>query len=199
MATPPTMERPWTAAETAEDLLAQVEDALVAQWSEEEILAGFDREGLEAPTAAMVLSDIRRDADAAGGPSSSGQHERVAIALAASRRYIRHLDDALRVDPQRCDTLRKALVGAGLREATAQALLSDVTALERRMAAVYHRRMRRLGMQGMVVGGLTTALFAFGGIFGGGGARWHLFTAALTACLFAYSVMLWRRGRPPGR
>ncbi len=199
MATPANMERPWTAAETAEDLLSQVEDTLVADWGEDEILAGLDREGLESPTAAMMLSDVRKDADKAGGPSSSGHHEYVTIALAASRRYIRDPDDPLTLDSKRCDALRQALVSAGLRPETAEALLTDIIALERRMAAVYHRRMRRLGIQGMVVGGATTALFVFGGIFGDAGARWHLMTAALTACLFGYSVVLWRRGRPPGR
>lgn len=191
--------RPWTATETAEDLLAQVEDALVAGWSEAELLAAFDNEGVDGVTAALVLDDVRRDAAAAGGPSSSGRHEHVSIALTAARQFIRQRHDPLTLSHEHQRALATALTTAGLRATTAEALLADLTALERRMAEVYHRRMRRLGLQGMVVGGATSVLFVFGGLFGGDGARWHLITAALTLALFAYSLQLWRRGRPPGK
>lgn len=199
MPQPHNEERRWTAAETAEDLLAQVEDALVAGWSEEELLAAFDREGVDLTTAGLLIDDVRKDAAASGGPSGSGHHEDVAIAVSATRAFLRRPDDALTIDPERQRDLHAALCAAGLRPTTADALLADVVGLERRMAAVYHRRMRRLGVQGMAVGGLCTALFVFGGLFGGDGARWHLFTATLTGGLFAYSMVLWRRGRPPTR
>lgn len=195
----PAPSRPWTAAETAEDLLAQVEDALFAGWSQDEIIGALELEGLEGPTAAALAGDVQRDAEAAGGPSSSGEHQRLFMSLGRARQHLRRDDDALTIDEQRREALTLALQKAGLRESTAQAVVSDLVGLERRVALVYQRRMRRLGLQGMAVGGGATALFLFGGLFGGGGARWHLVSAAMTGAFFIYATLLYRRGRPPRR
>lgn len=185
--------RPWTARETADDLIAQLEDALHGGWSGAQLSEALTHQGLEAETAANLVEEVAKLDAPDGGHNTAPD----VIILLQTRRFLRDPDDPLTVLASRREALAAALQAAGLREATAAAVCSELAALERRGAQVYFKRMRRLGVQGMVVGGLATALLGYGGLYGGPEARWHLTTAAVTLALFIYSTVLFRRGRKP--
>ncbi len=187
-------QRAWTAQETAEDLIGQVEDALIGGWSVADAGEALTHQGLDAQTAAQLVDDVR----ALPRPESGTLAAPEVIELVHARSFLRAPGDPLTLVPEQVQALEAALTEAGLPGSTAASVCAELAAMERRMAQVYHRRMRRLGVQGMVVGVLATALLGYGGLYGGPDARWHLVTATFTLGLFVYSAALWRRGRPPG-
>ena len=186
------LKRPWTATETALDLVAQVEDALQGGWDRALLSDALQHQGLEEATATLLLTDVAGLAAPDGGTGDAPE----VVQLLSARRFLRDSNDPLTVLDTRRDALTTALIRVGLREATAAAVTSELASLERRGAAVFFKRMRRLGIQGMIVGGLGTLLLGYGGLYGGPQARWHLATAAVTLALFLYSAALFRRGRP---
>ncbi|MCO4762168.1 MAG: hypothetical protein KC502_11730 [Myxococcales bacterium] len=187
--------RPWTATETANDLIAQIEDAVASGWQRPALDEALVHQGLEPATATQLVTDIAALPQPDGGAGDPPD----VIELLATRMFMRAPHDPLTVLDTRITELAKALEKSGLSAALAAAVTSELAALERRGAETYFGRMRRLGLQGMVVGGATTLLLGYGGLYGGPNARWHLATAAMTLGLFAYSVVLYRRGRPPSR
>ncbi len=190
--TTPESTRPWTATETAVDLVAQVEDALQGGWDRALLGDALLHQGLDDATVALLLADVAGLAAPDGGTVDAPE----VVQLLSARRFLRDPADPLTVLDTRRDALTTALIAVGLREATAAAITSELASLERRGAAVFFKRMRRLGVQGMIVGGLGTLLLGYGGLYGGPQARWHLATAAVTLALFLYSAALFRRGRP---
>ena len=181
----------WTATATANHLIAQVEDALHGGWDRAALSQALQHQGLEAETAETLLRDVEGMKSPEGGTNDAPE----VIELLSLRRFMRSPDSPLVLLDSRRDDLVAALEKIGLPGATAAAVTSELASLERRGAAVYFGRMRRLGVQGMVVGGLATLFLGYGGLYGGPQARWHLVTAAVTLGLFLYSIVLFRRGR----
>ena len=205
-------ERIWTAAEAAEDLFAQLEDALAAGLADDDVIAALAAEGVEAATARWLIDDARVDAASGGeqaswiaGESGAGPTDAAGLTAPAYtmnlwqlRRTLRGGDDPMSLPEANAKALADALAQIGARASTAGAVVDELRRTERLMHDGFRARWRRLGIQGMIVGGAATALMLLGGS-AGGAARWHWFTAALTAALFVYSVALWRRGQPPTR
>jgi len=190
----------WTAAQTAEDLLSLVEDAIVAGWSIDEIVDTLTIQGLDQATSTALLDETRDAAQAAGrldNPPDESASAQTFIDLTPSVRWIRAPGDPLTIDDDRVEMLAKALAKAGLSASTANAIASEIAAHERLLLDVYRTRMRRLAVQGMVAGGLFTSFFVWAAVVGGGTAYWHLLTASLTSLLTIYSIVLYRNGRPP--
>lgn len=199
---PPTeaAARPWTAAETAEDLLAQVEDALRDGASDATTAAALEREGASPEVAAWIVEDVRSAADPAlvdEGTRGDVGPDAVAISLFRLRVGLRAEDQPLVLPPERADALRAALAKAGLRASAADALVDDGLRMERAMGSTVRARLRRLATQGMVVSGAGTALFVLGGT-AGGAARWHWLSAVFTGAFFLYALALHRRNRETG-
>ncbi len=197
MSPPETTTRPWTPVETAEDLLAQIDDA---------IAAGVGRAGVVAALSLAVAACGGDDVAAAQTPDDAGSHpggeasatadeEPPALSLWRVRVALRADDDPMQLPPERADALRRAFVRGGLRESAASALVDEALRLERALRTAFRARLRRLGMQGMIVSGIGTALFVLGG-FAGGSMRWHWFSALFTGAFFLYALALWRRNPP---
>ncbi|MEY3014285.1 MAG: hypothetical protein RIT45_3020 [Pseudomonadota bacterium] len=203
MSPPETTTRPWTPVETTEDLLAQIDDALAAGIDRAEVIAALVREGLEAETAGWAVDDVvaaqgtdaGTGADVAPPTSVDDAGGPLALSLWRVRIALRSESDPMQLPPERADALRRAFVRGGLRESAASALVDEALRLERALRTAFRARLRRLGMQGMVVSGLGTALFVLGG-FAGGAMRWHWFSAVFTGAFFLYALALWRRNPP---
>ncbi len=191
--------RVWTVAEVAEDLVAQVEGALQDRWTEEDVIEALGIEGLDSLSVRQLLDDLRGGVTSDGAADLAERAPVAHLSLVPLRTLVRAESDALSIDSDACAQVLEALEQQGLRATTAEAVVNEVVGMERRAAAVYQRRMRRLGKQGMAFGGAITLFFVYGAVVGGPSARWHLVTASLTLALFVYSFFLYRRGRPPGR
>lgn len=191
--------RPWTHAEIAEDLLAQVDEALAAGCATGALLAALDAEGLQPSTAQRLLDEVRAAMEATDGDAATGHGSalvtddgQVLLSLWRLRTAMRAHDDALRIDQDAVRGLQASLAAAGLSAATARAVVDDARSVERTMQVGFLARRKRLGIQGFVFGLATTGLFVLGGL-PGGAARWHWATACATAALCGYSWLMWQR------
>ncbi len=195
--------RPWTHAEIAEDLLAQIDEALAAGCTIESLVASLDAEGLGRSTALRLIDEVQAAMEPEASPETEattaperpailGEDGQIWLSLWRLRTAMRAVDDALRIDATAVASLRAALAAAGLSPATAQAVIDEARAVERKMQLGFLARRRRLGVQGFVFGLVTTGLFVLGGL-PGGAARWHWATACATAALTGYSWLLWQR------
>ena len=192
--------KPWTVVEVAEDLLAQLEDAQAAGWARDEAVQTLQVQGIEDKTGGDLWDEVQAAAAKAGRADDTlteAQLQQVMIDVTPCARWIRTPGDPLTVDGERVEQLGAALHKAGILSATARSFVSELAAHERLLLEVYQQRMRRLGLQGMVGGGLFTAFFVWSALAVGGTAYWHLTTATATALLTAYSVLLYRNGRKP--
>ena len=105
--------------------------------------------------------------------------------------------------------MQDGLAQHGLTRATADDLANELLDDCRRQDARQSLRLSRLGLQGMVAGGLFTLFFAsvaVNGFWGPGvksmaasEARWNAITAVITLALTAYSALLWHRHRAAQR
>lgn len=187
-------ERAWTAAEAAEDLVAQMEELLGDGIVPTALASALEVEGLERQTAQAVVFDVAgRSATAALDAAATT----CGIDLVHLRRFLRKPGIRLEIDDAAVAKMHAALVKQGLRPATAAAAVAELASGERRFAEVHLRRMRRLGVQGMLAGGAFTAFFAWSALVGPGGA-WNLLTAGMTLAMAAYSGVLYARNRPEG-
>ncbi len=191
--------RPWTVAETAEDLLARVEDALLDGFEAADIVSRLEAEGLDPHTARAVVAEVeahKRVLPAGAAPAIESTLE---ITLAPVRTLLRGNSAPYDVDRAAADALVVALGRAGLSNATSSTLIAEVVAGERRMLELVTQRMRRLGVQGMFFGAATSLFFLYVAAVGGPAGAWNLLTATCTLSLTVYSWFLFRRGRPPNR
>lgn len=191
-------------AQVAEDLLAQLEDAIIAGWSEQEIVQTLGLQGVDTTTATAMYEEVHAAAQEAGrldalpeDDQTDGRQPLQLLDVTASVRWIRTPGDPLHITIERVEQLASALQTAGLRSSTANQFVSELASHERLILDVYRKRMRRLGKQGVIAGSLFTTFFVWSALVGGGTAYWHLTTASATALLTGYSVLLYRNGRRP--
>lgn len=189
----------WKPVEIAEDLLGQVRELLHGGAPDLALVEALERDGVQLATASRVVTEIR---EAAGLPSQKSSDAGVlyGIEVTMAKRWLRTLER--RALPT---ALQDGLRQHGLSPATAADLAADLLEDCRRQDDRQGLRMRRLGLQGMVAGGLFTLFFAIvalNGFFGPGGAsmarseaRWNAITALMTLALTIYSALLWRRHR----
>lgn len=200
MATQAAASDSWTVSQVAEDLLAQMEDAQAAGWSEQEVVQTLEIQGLDATTATAMWADVRATAEAAGRLEAlpdDAQAQGPFVDVTASARWIRTPGDPLHINEKRVGELAAALQLAGLLDSTANQFVNDLASHEQLILGVYRTRMRRLGKQGIIAGSLFTTFFVWSALVGGGTAYWHLATASATALLTGYSLLLYRNGSRP--
>jgi hypothetical protein len=146
------------------------------------VARALEQEGLGPTTAQAVLADLQpegRDepSDLVYGVDLQGLRERL---------------------PQDNDTvLAKALERHGLQSATAAAVVRELRESERLGHGERRARLRRLGVQGMVVGSVFTGLFIWTATRGDHDGRVDIVTAGVTTLLALYSFALFHRNRPP--
>ena len=137
--------RSWTADSAAEDLLGQVRELIAEGAPASAVVRALENEGLELVTAEAVVTELAPDAHLAPSELACGVD-------AEGLRARLELDTA--------EVISHALVRHGLQTATAAALVAELCASERRLTEQRRGRLRRLGLHGMVVGSVFTALFA---------------------------------------
>ena len=189
----------WKPVEIADDFVAQVRELLLAGAPDLALVEALERDGVTLTTARRVVQEIR---------VMTGQDPRstmdtaviYGIEVTMARRWLRTLDHR-----DKPTALEDGLRQHGLSAASARGLAADLLEDCRQQDARQHLRLRRLGLQGMVAGGLFTVFFASvacNGFLGPGAqsmarseARWNAITALMTLALSAYSALLWRRHR----
>jgi hypothetical protein len=173
--------RRWTADSAAEDLVGQVRELIAESAPASAVVRALENEGLELDTARAVVTELAPDArleasDLACGVDAQGLRARL------------ELDTA--------EVLAHALAQHGLQTATAATLVAELRASERRLNEQRRARLRRLGLHGMVVGSVFTALFVWTATRGDHDGRVDIVTAGLTALLALYSLALYRKHGP---
>ena len=179
----------WTAAQIAEDLLAQVDELLGEQLPGPAIARALEAEGMTQETAEAVVAEVR------GARAEVADDAQIVcgVETAQLRRFVRLPGSSLQPDADRMAELRIALTARGLGAATAAALVSEVAAGQSRLGDVFSRRLRRVAMQGMIAGAVFTLFFAWTTLASWPASRWHLLTVAATAGMTVYSALLYRR------
>ncbi len=187
---------PETADLAADDLLGQLRELFADGAPQAAVLRALETEGFEAHTAQAILQDLQLPRPIPGLAQAEGE-DQIACGLdtAPMRRFLRAPGARLLVDDARSAQLVEALTRQGLRAATAAAVVAETTSSQRRFADVHVRRMRRLGLQGMVAGAVFTVFFLISAIRPNYDGRMDTITAAMTAMLTAYSALLYRRHR----
>lgn len=185
----------WTPTHCAEDLLGQVGELLAEGWSAVAVTESLECEGFSSETAQTLVREVAQ-LRGLNKVSAVAEEGTCGIDLVELRRALRQPGRQLLVDPGRVVELEIALKEGGVTAATAADLVAEVASSHRRLAAVHERRLRRLGLQGMIAGSLFTAFFTWVALLSGGQGLWHLATAAMTLTLTAYSAALFLRHRP---
>lgn len=189
----------WKPVEIADDLIAQVRELLTSGAPDLALVEALERDGVRLATATRFVQEIR-EMTGQSYQTSADAAAIYGIELTTARRWLRTLDrQAVPVH------LQDGLVQHGITPATSRDLANDLLEDCRQQDARQGVRLRRLGLQGMVAGGLFTAFFSFvalNGFYGPGvqsmaqsEARWNAITALLTLALTTYSALLWRRHR----
>lgn len=179
----------WSAAQIAEDLLAQVDELLAEPLPGAAIARALEAEGLTPETAQAVVAEVLKERTDL--PDDAGVV--CGIETGQMRRFVRVQGQSLRPDADRMTELRMALTGQGLGAATAAALVAEIAAGQSRLGDVFARRLRRVALQGMMAGTVFTLFFAWTTLASWPASRWHLLTVTATAGLTVYSALLYRR------
>ncbi len=175
----------WTVDQAAEDVLAQLEELAAEGATSQDLTVALEREGLEEATAKqLVLAVLQRDQ-----PGKAGEEAAFGIELSQFRQMLRDGTAQTRLD------LAAALVHRGVPAATAESMVRQVAEADGAVASSQNNRLRRLGIQGMVAGGLFATFFSLAASTGHEGAAIHWVTVAVCLSLGGYSYMLWRRHR----
>ncbi len=188
----------WKPVEIAEDLVGQVRELLLAGAPETALAEALERDGVQPETATRVVQEVRAALEQT--PEAAATAALYGIEVTMARRWLRTLaHDAVPT------LLQDALVQHGLSRATARDLAAELLEDCRRQDGRQGVRLRRLGLQGIVAGGLFTLFFAAvaaNGFLGPGAAsmarseaRWNAITALMTLALTTYSALLWHRHR----
>ena len=189
----------WKPVEIAEDLLGQLRELLLAGAPDIALVEALERDGVQLATATRVVQEVREAAEQVHTPPTMTSAV-YGVEVTMARRWLRTLDHR-----DKPTALEDGLRQHGLSAASARGLAADLLEDCRQQDARQHLRLRRLGLQGMVAGGLFTVFFASvacNGFLGPGAqsmarseARWNAITALMTLALSAYSALLWRRHR----
>ena len=171
----------WSADLAAEDLVAQLEDALAGPMSRADLLEVLRFQGLPHDLATALMTEVQPRPEEAGQPSDTR------VELVSTRMFL-----TVDVETRRA-ALSQALIAQGLTVETAEALVTALIKLNQKQTDLIRRRRRMLGVQGTAVGAVATGLLTYGGLYGGGTAYWHLLTALFSGGLMLYSIVLWRR------
>jgi hypothetical protein len=189
----------WKPVEIADDLLGQLRELLTSGAPDLALVQALERDGVRVSTADQVVREMRA---VTGGDRQVSSDASVVygVEVTMARRWLRTLD-AKAQPTELVDALRQHGLSFDCARDFADDLLDDC----RQQDARQGQRLRRLGLQGMVAGGLFTLFFgsvAWNGMLGPGAttmppseARWNAITAAMTLALTAYSALLWRRHR----
>ena len=190
----------WKPVEIAEDLLGQLRELLAAGAPDLALVEALEHNGVRLATANQVVAEMRA---VTGGDRRASTDASVVygVEVTMARRWLRTLD--ANAEPT---ALIDALQQHGLHRDCARDLAQDLLDDCRQQYARQGQRLRRLGLQGMVAGGLFTLFFAavaWNGLLGPGAktvpvseARWNAITAGMTLAMTLYSALLWRRHRP---
>lgn len=185
----------WTPAQVAEDLLAQLDDAASAGFAPSVLLRALQDEGLEASTATALVELGMRTApatrDPAEGSNASAPEELAdadaAVELWPVRAWLHAHEDA--------GPLIDAFVAAGLARVHSEALLAGATRAGQHIEAVRAARLRKVGLQGVAVGGACALFFGWHALTAGAGGLWNLVPAGAALALTLYAAALWWRHR----
>jgi hypothetical protein len=176
----------WTADQCAEDLVAQVEELLMAGASQAQVVAALETEGLTQPHA-QALVGLLAGKVVPGPDPQLGPDAICGMDVAAWRKWLRRGDSPL--------PLQHALVRQGLPNDVAADIVHDLAEAELAFLDHNRQRLRRLGNQAIVAGVGFTAALCWLAMGPGPHARWHLLTAVGTLGLVAYGVVLRQRHR----
>lgn len=207
--------KPWLADEVTEDFIAQIEELLAEEVSRDALAKALEVEGLSRETVEALLRDVT-----GLGHIYDENHAKYEGIAGIDARHIRLLlrSDA---DPQVLDTqaasrFAESLQQHGVRQSTAAAIVADFSNRHKEMTDGHQRRLRRLGLQGMVAGTIFTLFFGLIALSAAPAAnapatnlvvqigrpaaplldaRWHWLTVVLTAGLTGYSALLFSRNR----
>ncbi len=180
--------------------VTEYEDGLLAPATHAVCGSEFSR--VQPETATRVVQEVRAALEQT--PEAAATAALYGIEVTMARRWLRTLDR--HAAPT---LLQDGLAQHGLTRATADDLANELLDDCRRQDARQSLRLSRLGLQGMVAGGLFTLFFAsvaVNGFWGPGvksmaasEARWNAITAVITLALTAYSALLWHRHRAAQR
>lgn len=182
----------WSAAQCAEDLLAQLEELLDVGASPQQLQEALEREGLQADTASSLVAHLRnpqRERLVAASETQLDPNAPCGLDTVAFRLWFR------RNGP--LTPLMEALAQQGCPDTLAMTVVTELAHAEAAFAAHQRARLRKLGMQAIVAGtGFTVALLA---LASGPGPRawWNALPALGTAGLVAYGAVLRKRHQEP--
>jgi len=176
------------AGEAAADLLAQLKTALQAGWTAAELSQALGTVGLEVATARSLVAHVER-----GHAIEVEEDDEVMLHLSGLCAAVRDPRDSLRIPEERVAQLADALAVQGVERSLATAVAAEVGRQERESAEVQARRMRRLGLQGMVGGTAFGLFFGLSAVLQGGTAWWHLFPASFAAAIGLYGMYMYAR------
>jgi hypothetical protein len=177
----------WTADQCAEDLVAQVEELLMAGATQAQIVGALETEGLLQPHAEALVVQLAAKVVPEPDPQLSPDAI-CGIDVAAWRKWLRRGDSPT--------PLQQALVRQGLTDDVAADIVRDLAQAELAFLDHNRERLRRLGNQAIVAGVGFTGALCWLAMGPGPHARWHLLTAVGTLGLVAYGVVLRQRHRP---
>lgn len=175
----------WTVDQAAEDVLAQLEELAAEGATAHDLTAALEREGLEEATARRFVAAVLQHDQ----PAKAGEEASFGIELSEFRQLLRKGTAHTRLE------LAAALTQRGVPADTAEAMVRQVADADGAVASSQNNRLRRLGIQGMVAGGLFATFFSLAASTGQQGAQFHWLTVAICLGLGGYSYVLWRRHR----
>lgn len=207
--------KPWRADEVTEDFVAQIEELLAQELSRDAVARALEVEGLARETVEALLRDVT-----GLGHIYDENHEKYEGVAGVDARHVRLLlrstADPLVLDVQASGLFAQSLEQHGLRQSTAAAVVADFSNRHKEMTDGHQRRLRRLGVQGMVAGTIFTLFFGLIALSASPRAdqpiadalphigraaaplldgRWHWLTVVFTAGLTGYSALLFARNR----
>lgn len=188
-------DEPWSAEQTADDLLGQASDLLAEGATPNALIRAFERSGFSAAIAQAVVDDLLAQLPAADADAPESDDGEFGIETVYLWRYLRRARRGDAFDDVQLEQLRIALTRHGLSTTTAADLVTEVATDTRRVEDIQVRRMRRLGAQAMGAGAAFTAFFLWTAYVDGPGGKWNLATAAVTAALAVFGVVLYLRHR----
>lgn len=175
----------WTVDQAAEDVLAQLEELAAEGATSHDLTVALEREGLEEGTARRLVAAVLQQ----DHPGKAGEDAAFGIELSEFRQLLRKGTAETRLE------LVAALTHRGVPGETAEAMVRQVADADGAVASSQNNRLRRLGIQGMVAGGMFATFFSLAASTGQEGAQVHWLTVAICLGLGGYSYVLWRRHR----
>jgi hypothetical protein len=188
-------DEPRSAEQTADDLLGQATDLLADGATPHALIRAFERSGFSAAIAQAVVDDLLVQLPASELGASEPDDGEFGIETVYLWRYLRRAQRGDSFDEAQLEQLRLALKRHGLSTTTATDLVTEVATDTRRVEDIQVRRMRRLGAQAMGAGAAFTAFFLWTAFVHGPGGKWNLATAAVTAGLAVFGLVLYARHR----